>query len=98
MPVVRKILSAFLLVLTMQVYFDETVEHLSLHTPWFHYGHTAGSTADHQNRPCHDHLWVLSPVCSNEDLPQLSVVFYNLSLPVFISDFPIPVWQPPKVL
>jgi len=86
-----------LVILTLQVYLDETMEHFNLPGIVDLQGSSALNTINHQFQHNHDHLWLpAAGICVVKRKEQ--VVKQNHQSVFFIfPEFSKQVWQPPKL-
>jgi hypothetical protein len=85
-----------LIILTMQVYLDETMEHFDLSGKVDLQGSSALTSVNHQFQQNHDHLWILaSGICPVRQRQPVIKTVHRLCF-FSLADFSKPVWQPPK--
>ncbi|MFH1118394.1 MAG: hypothetical protein V1775_01135 [Bacteroidota bacterium] len=87
-----------LVILTLQLSFDETLSHFDPEGNIDLNGNSTFASINFHLQKCHDHFWVVSDIsdliCCQDQISSSPNIPEQLILP----DFDFIIWQPPKIL
>ncbi len=93
----NKIFGILLVILTMQLCFDETLSHFDFKGNIDLKGNSSFASVNFQLQKCHDHFWVVSAfsglITCREKSDSPVIVLVHCTLP----DYTLSIWQPPKI-
>jgi hypothetical protein len=94
----KKNLYFLLVIITLQLSFDETLSHFDLEGNVDLDGNSTFASINFHLQKCHDHLWVVSDIsdliCCQDQILSAASISENFILP----DVALTIWQPPKIL